>query len=197
MHREDRLVRVGDSLHEGADGTTKLVGQIVADSVRHIDGGGTRVYRLLEDAAQKIDVRTAGVLRRELHIVGKIARPFDRPDRLLHHLVGRHAKLLLHVNRGGGDEGVNAPRVGLFQCLACPVDILLQGTGQAADGALPDRPGHCLDRLEISRTGDGKTRLDHIHPHFLQSLGDADLLIAVHGGTGALFSVTQGGVEDD
>src|SRR2546425_4469393 len=35
--------------------------------------------------------------------------PYTTLFRSLEHLLGRHAQLLLHVDRAGGDEGVDAP----------------------------------------------------------------------------------------
>src|SRR5690606_16828682 len=52
-------------------------------------------------------------------------------------------------------------------------------------------------RREIAGTGNGKARLDHVHPQTLQGLGDAEFFLLGHRGAGALFAVTQGGIEDD
>ena len=68
-----------------------------------------RLDHRLEDAAQEIDVRAPRVLGGELDVVGVLARELHRLHRRLEHLVGLHAQLLLHVDRAGGDEGVDAP----------------------------------------------------------------------------------------
>jgi hypothetical protein len=83
-------------------------GHVVADGVGHVDGLRAGLDHGLEDAHQEIDLGAAGVLGRELDVVGVFARPADRLHRLLDDLVGRHAQLLLHVDRAGGDEGVDA-----------------------------------------------------------------------------------------
>ena len=77
---------------------------------RRFDANNSRSRRIdhfLQDAAQEIDVGTTGILWRELDILAQRTRKFDRLDRLFDNLFGLQAQLLLHVNRRGGDEGVD------------------------------------------------------------------------------------------
>ncbi len=92
---------------------------------------------------------------------------------------------------------MDARRVGILEGLAGAVDVLVQGAGQATDGAVLDGPGHGLHRFEIAHAGDGEARLDDVHPHALQGLGDTHLLVLGHGGARALLAVAQGGIEND
>jgi hypothetical protein len=62
----------------------------------------------VEYAHQEIDVGAHRIFGRKLDIVRVLACPADRLDGLLDHLIGRHAQLLLHVDRAGRDEGVDA-----------------------------------------------------------------------------------------
>src|SRR3546814_20085726 len=63
-----------------------------------------------------IDLRAPGILAGELHVGAQAARLLHRTHRLLDHLVRLHAQLVLHVDRAGGDNGVDAPGVGAGQC---------------------------------------------------------------------------------
>ena len=94
----------------------------------------------LEDAAEEIDVGAHRVLGGELDVVGVLARELHRPHRLLDHLVGLHAQLVLHVDGAGGDEGVHAPRVGALDRLARAADVVLVGARERAHGASPSPP---------------------------------------------------------
>jgi hypothetical protein len=64
-----------------------------------------------------------------------------RLHRLLDDLVGRHAQLLLHVDRAGGDEGVDAAGRGRLDGLAGAADVVLVGARQRADGGFLDALG--------------------------------------------------------
>ncbi len=152
---------------------------------------------LLEDAAEEIHLRAPGILRRELHVVAVAARQLDRLDRLLDHLLGLHAQLALHVDRRGGDEGVDAALGRVLQGIAGAADIAVVGARQAADDAVPDRVGDRLDRLEVAVAGGREAGLDHIHAQALQLPGDAHLFVARHGRPGALLAVSEGGVKYD
>ena len=108
MHRPHRLIGIRNALAQIADQAAELLRHRVADGIRHVDGRRPRFDHLFEDAAQKIEIRTAGVFGRKLDIVGVFARPFDRAHSLVDHLRRLHAQFLFHVDRAGRDEGVNA-----------------------------------------------------------------------------------------
>ena len=197
VDREDRLVGVRHPLTQGADQVAELVRDVVTDRIRDVQGARPGVDHGLEHPAQEIDLRTARILRREFHVVRVAARPFHGVHGLLHDLIRRHLQLHLHVDRGGGDEGVNARRGGPGQGLAGAVDVPVEGAGQAAHGAVLDGRGHRLHGLEVAVAGNREAGLDHVHPEFLQGLGDTDLLLPSHGGARALLAVPERGIEDD
>ena len=197
MHREDRLVGVRDTLAQGSDEATKLIRDVVAHRVRNIDGTGAGIDDRLEHATEEVDLGASGILGRELHIVGVTPRPLNGMHRLREHLIRAHVELALHVDGRCGDEGMDPPGVGTGQRLAGTVDVLVERSGQTADPALLDRLGHGLDGIEIARTGNGETRLDHIDTHPFQGLRDAHLLVAGHGGARTLLAIAQGRIEND
>ena len=197
MHREHGLVRIGNALAQVVNQGAELGGDVVAHGIGNVHRGRPGLDHRLQHPAQETQIRTPGILRRELHVVGILARLFHRTHRLFQHLLRAHAQLALHMNRRGGDEGVNAPGVGRPERLAGAFDVLVQRPRQTADGAVLDRLGHGPDRLEVTGTGNRKTGLDDIHMHFLQRPGDTHFFIPGHGGAGTLFTVAQGGVEYD
>ena len=108
MHRPDRLVGVGNALAQVADELAVQLGDRVAHGVGDVDRGRAFGDHRLEHAAQEVGVGAVAVLGRELDVAAQVAREAHRQPGLLEHLVGRHAQLLLHVQRAGGDEGVDA-----------------------------------------------------------------------------------------
>ncbi len=101
------------------------------------------------------------------------------------------------VRGAGGQEGVDATALGLPDRLGAAVDVGHAGAGQAADDALGDDAGDGADGLEVAVGGDRKARLDHVDAHFLEDLGEFQLLVMRHRGAGRLLAVAHGGVEDD
>ena len=196
MHRPDHLVGVRHAFDQLANRLGILLRNVVADGIRHIDRRRTGLDHLIENADQEIDFRAPGIFSREFDIVGVFTRPADRLDRLLNHLIGRHAQLLFHVDRRSRDEGMDTPGLGRLDRLAGAANVVLVGARQRADGRILDDLGNRLDGIEIARRSGGKARLDHIDPHFFQLAGNADLFFLGHRCAGALFAVAQGGVKN-
>ena len=105
-------------------------------------------------------------------------------------------KLVLHMDWRGGNKGVNAPSIGTFKCLGGALNIAADCSGQATNSAFSNSIGNGLNRLEISLTGDSKTRLDHIDTHFLKGLGNTNFLVFGHGCARALFAIAQCSIKD-
>jgi hypothetical protein len=150
-----------------------------------------------EHAAQEIHFGAHRVLGGELDVVGVFVRQLDRLDRRLDHLIGLHAQLLFHVDRAGGDEGVDAPRRGRLDRLAGGAHVAFVGARQRADRGVLDGFGNGADRFGVARTGGGKAGLDDVDAELFQLARDADLLFLGHRRAGALFAVAQGGVENN
>jgi len=170
---------------------------MTASKMRQRKCAGARGDDRLEDAAEEVDLGAARVLGRELDVVGVAPCALHRPHRLLDDLVRRHPQLALHVDRRGGDERVDAGGVRLLEGLSCAIDVLLEGARQPAHRRILHGAGHRLHGLEVAGAGDREARLDDVHAHPLERLGDADLLVPGHRRAGALLAVAQGGVEND
>src|SRR4051812_10638497 len=197
MDAPHRLVRVRYTLAQLADELAELLRHGVADRVRNVDGSGALLDHRFQHAAKEIDLRAAAVLRRELDVRAMLAREAYRELRLLVHLLRRHAQLLLHVQRARGDEGVDAPGPRVLQRIDAALDVAVVRAAQAAHHRVLHRAGDGAHRLEVAVGGGGEAGLDHVDAHALQRPRDAQLLLARHGGAGALLPVAHGGVEYD
>src|SRR5688500_4961077 len=197
MDAPDRLVRVRDLLPYFPDQLAELLRHRVAHGIRDVDGAGALLDHRLEHAAEEIEVRARAVLGRELDVRAGVAREAHRQLRLLEHLLGRHAQLLFHVQRAGGDEGVDAPGFRAGQRIDAALDVAVVGAAQAAYRRVLHRVGDGAHRFEIAVRRGGEAGLDHVDAHALQRARDAQLLVARHRGARALLAVAHGGVEDD
>src|SRR5262249_3020123 len=148
-------------------------------------------------AAEEIVLGAGAVLAAPLHVVGVGARAGALRDHQFVDLVRLLLQLVLHMNRRGGDEGVNAAGVGRLDRLGAAVDVLERGAGKPAHDRVVGAAGDFLYRGEIALGGDGKAGLDDVDAHLIEQLGDFELLLVGHGGARALFAVAQGGVKDN
>ena len=127
MDRPDRLVRIGNPLAQAANELAIQLWHRVAYGVRYIDGGGAFLDHRFNDTAQKIGLAAVAVFSAELNVIDQIARKTYRQLGLLKHLIGRHAQLLLHVQRRSSNKSVNACPVGASQRLGCAGDVPVIG----------------------------------------------------------------------
>ena len=108
VDRPDGLVRIGNALAQAADGFAEYFRHRIADRVGEVDGGRAFGDNRFQHAAQEVFFRAAAVFRAEFDVVGVLARVADSLLGLFQHLFRLHAQLDLHVQRRGGDEGVDA-----------------------------------------------------------------------------------------
>ncbi len=78
-----------------------------------------------------------------------LAREAHREPRLLEDLFGRHAELLLHVQRAGRDEGVNARCVGPLQRVDAARDVAIVRAAETRHDAVLDAVGDGAYGLEV------------------------------------------------
>src|SRR5258706_10177159 len=169
----------------------------IADRVGNVDGGRALLDHRLEHPAEEIQVRAATVLRRELDVGAGLLGETHGESGRLEHLLGRHAELLLHVQRAGGDEDMDAPGIRAFQRIDGALDVGVVGGAQPEYRRVLHRVGKGAHRLEVAVGRSREAGLDDIDLHALQRPGDAQLLVARHRGAGALLAVAHGGVEND
>ena len=85
---------------------------------------------------------------------------------------------------------------GVLDGLAGPIDVELAGARQSANHRLLDALGDLGDGVEIALRGDREARLDDVHAHGVEEVGDLQFLFEGHGGTGTLLAVAQGCIEN-
>ena len=147
----------------------------------------------------EVGVAAAGVLAGELHVIDEGPGIGHHLGGDGQHLVAAFAELVLEVDVGGGDEGVDAPVSGRGNGIGAGFDVAGGGPGQAADGGPvrgSDAGGDALHGVEIAAAGEGEAGLDDVDTQACQLLSDRELLLQVEAGTRGLLPVAQGGVED-
>jgi len=193
---DDALADAFDITLEPGDDLAVLVGKHVTHRVRDVQRGRAGLDHRREDLDQERDLAAAGVLRRELDVVGKILAALDRLDRHLQHLAGLFLELVLHVDRRSRDERVDSLLLGRGQSLARRLDVVGVGAGQGRDRRAFDLLGHELGGLELGGRGNGEPRLDDVDPEHRQLPGDLELLRDRHGRSGRLLAVAERCIED-
>ena len=66
------------------------------------------------------------------------------------HLLRRHLQFVLHMQRAGGEEGVDARPRGVAQGLPGAIDVGAVGARQPGDRRILGLPADFADRLEIA-----------------------------------------------
>ena len=184
------LAQVGDARTEGPR-------HVVTGRVGDVHHGGTRLHGCLDDAAEEILVRTAGVLGVELDVVHERAGELHRVHGALNRLVLREMQLVAQMARRNAQAGMDARALGGLERLGCNLDVFVDGTREAAYGALVARDTANLgDTLEVAGAGDGEARLDNIDVHADELPRDDELFLGVHAGAGRLLAIAQGRIED-
>ena len=171
MGADDGLFDALDVGLEVGDDLAVLVGQDVADGIGDVQRGGAGLDYGGKDLVEEGKLAAAGILRRELNVIGECTGIGYRLDGHPEDFVGAHSKLVLHVNGRGCDERVDAlARCGL-EGLAGGLDIFCVCACQAADDGAGDGFGAEAGGLELSRRGYWKAGLD-VDAHLGQLLGD-------------------------
>ena len=86
---------------------------------------------------------------------------------------------------------------GLWAVLSSHFDIPVDSARQAAYRASVARNlANLLYGAKVTRTRDGKARLNNVHVHAHQLAGDEELFLGIHAGARRLLTVAQGGVKD-
>jgi hypothetical protein len=197
MHRPDHLVGIGNPFAQLVNALRILFGNVVANRVRNVDGGRTFLDHRFDDPAQEIELRAAGVFAGKLDVGDSVARKAHSVPGRDENVLGRHAQLLLHVDRAGCNERMDAPGLRRLDRFQRPRDVLVEGAAQARHGRILDGFGYSLDCLEVAVGRCRKARFNDIHAHAFKLTSNPQLFLLGHGSTGTLFTVTQGGIEND
>ena len=128
VHADAGLVDIGDAVEEGFYDPAEFIGKGKAHSVGNIDGGGSGLNSSFNYAAEVIDGSTSRILTGEFHVIGVIAG--------IAHVVITHGddvieaavQLVLDMDVGGGDKGMNTEMIKSVQSLVYSIYIFFNGT---------------------------------------------------------------------
>ncbi len=196
VDRKDGFIRIRDTLHQAFEHVTKLIRHGVADGVWDIYRPRTGLDYGFEDSAEEVFIGAARVLGREFNIVHSVSGLANCLHRFFEHVLWRHPKLGLHVDRRRRNKSMNARCIGLLHGVGCLVDVTGVCPCQSADSALANLSSDHFYRLGVAFTGCGKARFNDIYLEFFQLPCNPDLLRCGHRRAWALFPVAQGGVEN-
>src|SRR5258707_11018736 len=99
------------------------MGNRVADGVGDVDRARPCLDGALDGTTEEIMLGPRAVLTGPLDIAAEIARVADAVDDGLVHRRRLHLQLVLHVQRGGCDEGVNTRARSVLERLPGPIDV--------------------------------------------------------------------------
>mmetsp|Transcript_8326 Transcript_8326/g.17364 ORF Transcript_8326/g.17364 Transcript_8326/m.17364 type:complete len:345 (-) Transcript_8326:267-1301(-) len=208
VRRPDDALAIGGGVLDAIlkDGAI-LRGKGVPDRVGQVDRRGASLDHRRAQLDQEVGVRTACVLGGELDVVDERAGELDLIVRDLEALGARDAQLVLEVDVGRGEEGVDPVERRVLHRVVARLDVLLVGASEPGDAhRQAARPpfrevarclGHLRDRLEVSLRGDGEACLAHVDAEARELLRDVHLLVLRERRTGGLLAVPQRRVKDD
>ena len=152
----------------------------ITHRVRNINRSGAGVDHGLKDSAEKILIGSTGIFRRELNVIHGIPRLANSLHSLFQNILGRHPEFGLHVDWGRGNEGMNPRCVRAFNRLSGFLNVAGICSGQAADSTLTNLFGDHLDRIRVTRTGCGKSRLNNVHLELFELARNTDFFRCRH-----------------
>jgi hypothetical protein len=198
MYRPDHLVGIRDPFAQLVNPVRILLRNVVADGVRNVDGGRAFLDHRLDDAAQR---------------KSRSERPASSQENSTSSIplrANRTACRAATSTSSGAMRSFFSMWIGLvamkvwmrpdfagFDGIQRPCYVLVEGATQAGDRRILDRLGNGPDRIEIPVGRCREAGFDNIDTHALKLTGDPQLLFLGHGSAGTLFTVAQGGVEND
>ena len=130
MHRNNAVLDPSTFARQVLDQADELTRRGVTDGIWHVERRGAGLDRRPENLDQVIGIRPGCILAGELDIADERSRECHRFRDPLEHLFPGHPQLVLEVDVGGGDEGVDTRVVGLPHCLGCTLDVAARWRGQ-------------------------------------------------------------------
>ena len=197
VHGEDGFVAVGHLFPQVCDQIPHFRRGCIAHRVGNIYGGGSCADSRIHNLHQKIPVGPGGVLGGKLHITAVLLRMGGHGEGGFQHLFRGHLQFVLHMHGACGEKQVDPRSGSAFYSVPCRVNIQLAGSCQRGDAAVLHGFRDRLHRFKITGRGDGESRLDNVHLHSFQAPRYFNLLLEIHGASGGLFTVPQGGVKYD
>jgi hypothetical protein len=145
---------------------------------------------------EKIRFGAQRVFGGKLNVCAVFARTLNRCDSCFQHLRFAHAELVFAMQRTGREKQVNARMVRAFECARRCIDITVLTSCECAHRRVAQRARDFVDRCKIVGRSLRKACFQHVHAKAFEGLCHAQFRSPVHGKTGRLLAVAQGGVED-
>src|SRR5947209_13187846 len=101
------------------------------------------------------------------------------------------------MNVGRRKKGMDAAQGGRFDCTGGGLDINRLCASQRRDAYTLNLSSNRADRFEVATGGDRKACFDDVNAQIGKLVRKAQFFSVVHGAAGRLFSVAEGGVEED
>src|SRR5579871_135658 len=196
VRADDGFVYVWNVFHDITDQIAVLFGGGIAGRVGDIDDRCARLDDRFDHLAEVLFVGAARILQEVLYVIHIGAGVLDRLYASLHRLLAAEAQFVLEVAVGDPQPGMDTGANGLLERLARHIDVLAYRPRQTAHRAVLDEAADGLDGLEVTRRGDGKSRLDDVHAEALQLPGDLQFLLDIQGSPRRLLPIAQCGVKD-
>ena len=195
VHRDDDIVDAGDVLHAKGDQIAEFVGHGVADGIGDVDDGRPGFDGGGQDLNNEVAVAAGGVHGREFDVRGQVAGELDGVLGELNEFGAGDVELLLEMDVGGGDYGVQKRTLGVLQRFPGSGELVFLEAGERGDLHVVEFAGHKLDGFEIAGGGGGKSGLDYGDSEFLELAADLDFFFKSQRAAGSLLAVAQGSVE--
>ena len=120
----------------------------------------------------------------------------DRPGRVRDDLVAAQAELLLHVERAGREEDVDAGARRTLERSRRGVDVRRARAAERSDGDVLRRVRDGAHAFEVAGRGGREAGLDHVDAEPLELLADLHLLVRPQGDSRRLLAVPKRRVEN-
>ena len=196
VSREGYLLELGASFAHIPDERSVLGRQQVADCVRKVDRGSSGLDGGAADGGDERGIGSGRVLAGELDLVHARAGPPDRGRRVGDDLVRPRPKLLLHVQRAGRKEDVDAGARRIRERSRRGLDIRRARAAERGDRDVLCRARNSAHAFEVAGRGGREAGLDHVDAEPLELLADLHLLVRAQRDSRCLLTVPKRCVED-
>ena len=191
MGGNDGLIYTIHMLNQIFNLLTVFIWQTITCGVGDVDNSCTSFDDCLNNTRQIFVVGTSGIFGIELNILHIILCIFHGSHSTLDDFLASGVELVLNMVVAGTNTRMDSFALGVFQRVGSNVDIFLNGTRQRTNSRPSDSLRNLNHRVEVTRTRNWKSCLNHIHPQQLQLLGNLNFLNRIQLATWHLFAVAK------
>src|SRR6266566_417087 len=138
-----------DSFSHGPDELRKFIGESVSDRIRHVEYRGACFNGDAENFAQIVYVAAGCVFGGKLDFVSEVSRQAHGLAGHLDYFGARLFQLVLQMNVGSGNEGMNARARSVAQSFGGAPNIRLGSSTQCGYSHVAALSGYCFDRCKV------------------------------------------------